>query len=112
MAQSIRIVFIVDDNLIGNKMAMKIVLRDVIAWQEAKGYPIVFFTEASLNLAEDDELMQLMVDANIMSSLSVSRVRTRNRCARPRSIKTFAKIRDARSRPQTSKNRAWRFGAA
>ena len=34
------IVFIVDDNLIGNKKAIKEVLRDVIAWQEANGYPL------------------------------------------------------------------------
>src|SRR5262249_31989887 len=32
-----------------------------------KGYPFDFFTEASLDLAEDDELMELMVEANIIS---------------------------------------------
>jgi radical SAM superfamily enzyme YgiQ (UPF0313 family) len=58
-------VFIVDDNLIGNKKAIKAVLREVIAWQETHGYPITFATEASIDLAEDDELMRLMVDANI-----------------------------------------------
>jgi radical SAM superfamily enzyme YgiQ (UPF0313 family) len=57
--------FIVDDNLIGNKKAVKELLRDVAAWQREHGYPLSFFTEASLDLAEDDELMQLMVDANI-----------------------------------------------
>ena len=57
--------FIVDDNLIGNKRAIKRVLRDVISWQEAKGYPLMFATEASIDLAEDAELMQLMADANI-----------------------------------------------
>jgi radical SAM superfamily enzyme YgiQ (UPF0313 family) len=64
-AQGMRLVFIVDDNLIGNKKAIKAVLRDVIAWQEAGGYPLSFFTEASLDLAEDDELMTLMVEAGI-----------------------------------------------
>src|SRR5207249_9165138 len=63
-AQKIFITFVVDDNLIGNKKAIKAVLRDVIAYQKAHGYPFDFFTEASLDLAEDDELMQLMVDAN------------------------------------------------
>ena len=58
-------VFIVDDNLIGNKKAIKVVLREVIAWQEKHGYPMTFATEASIDLAEDEELMQLMVDANI-----------------------------------------------
>jgi radical SAM superfamily enzyme YgiQ (UPF0313 family) len=66
-AQGIEIAFIVDDNLIGNKKAIKALLRDLIAWQEANGYPFDFFTEASLDLAEDEELMRLMVDANILS---------------------------------------------
>jgi radical SAM superfamily enzyme YgiQ (UPF0313 family) len=66
-AQNMRIIFIVDDNLIGNKKAVKEVLRDLVAWQQAEGYPLVFFTEASLDLAEDAELMRLMVDANIIS---------------------------------------------
>ena len=57
--------FIVDDNLIGNKRAMKGLLRDVAAWQRANGFPLTFFTEASLDLAEDDELIRLMVEANI-----------------------------------------------
>ncbi len=66
-AQKMRIVFIVDDNLIGNKKAIKEVLRDVIAWQEENGYPLTFFTEASIDLADDDELMEMMVDANILA---------------------------------------------
>src|SRR5260370_72884 len=66
-AQKIDIAFIVDDNLIGNKKAIKLLLRDLIAYQQANGYPFGFFTEASLDLAEDAELMQLMVDSNIAS---------------------------------------------
>ncbi|HUI95943.1 MAG TPA: radical SAM protein [Xanthobacteraceae bacterium] len=58
------LVFVVDDNLIGNKKEMKKILRDVIAWQQAKGFPLTFATEASLDLADDDELMRLMVEAN------------------------------------------------
>jgi radical SAM superfamily enzyme YgiQ (UPF0313 family) len=58
-------VFIVDDNLIGNKQAIKGILRDIIQYQERHGYPFRFFTEATLDLAEDDELMRLMADANI-----------------------------------------------
>jgi radical SAM superfamily enzyme YgiQ (UPF0313 family) len=64
-AQGIDIAFIVDDNLIGNKRAIKVLLRDLIDYQKAHGYPFDFFTEASLDLAEDEELMRLMVDANI-----------------------------------------------
>jgi radical SAM superfamily enzyme YgiQ (UPF0313 family) len=65
LEQGLEIAFIVDDNLIGNKEAIKVVLRSVIAWQNAHGYPLTFFTEASLDLADDPELLQLMVDANI-----------------------------------------------
>jgi len=57
--------FIVDDNLIGNKKAVKVLLATVKEWQEKHAYPITFFTEASIDLADDDELMQAMVDANI-----------------------------------------------
>ena len=65
--QRLRMVFIVDDNLIGNKVAVKKLLRDIAAWQAAEGYPFTFCTEASLNLSEDDELMELMVAANIIA---------------------------------------------
>jgi radical SAM superfamily enzyme YgiQ (UPF0313 family) len=58
-------VFIVDDNLIGNKKAIKELLKHVIAWQQANGFPLTFVTEASIDLADDDELMRLMVEANI-----------------------------------------------
>jgi radical SAM superfamily enzyme YgiQ (UPF0313 family) len=66
-AQGMRIVFIVDDNLIGNRKAVKVLLRDLADWQRAQGYPMVFFTEASLDLADDPELLRLMVEANIVS---------------------------------------------
>jgi radical SAM superfamily enzyme YgiQ (UPF0313 family) len=65
LAKGKNTVFIVDDNLIGNKKAIKAVLRDVLAWQEKHGFPITFAAEASIDLAEDDELMRLMVAANI-----------------------------------------------
>ena len=61
------IVFAVDDNLIGNKKAIKPILRDIIRWQQERAYPITFFTEASLDLAEDEELMQLLGLANFQS---------------------------------------------
>ncbi len=64
-AQGCRTVFVVDDNLIGNKKAVKVLLRALIEWQRAHGYPMILFTEASLDLAEDAELMQLMGEANI-----------------------------------------------
>ena len=68
LKSKVPIVFIVDDNLIGNKKAIKEVLRDVIAWQEQHNYPLTLFTEASIDLADDPELMDLMVQANFIAT--------------------------------------------
>jgi radical SAM superfamily enzyme YgiQ (UPF0313 family) len=57
-------VFIVDDNFIGNKQSAKEMLRALSRWQKKNRYPFVLMTEASINLAEDEELMQLMSAAN------------------------------------------------
>jgi hypothetical protein len=54
----------VDDNFIGNKKAVKAFLPHLIAWQRAHGYPFSFSTEASINLADDAELLALMRAAN------------------------------------------------
>jgi radical SAM superfamily enzyme YgiQ (UPF0313 family) len=58
-----RYVFVVDDNFIGNKRNAKVFLRELIPWMEDRNYPFSLITEASLNLAEDDELIELMVKA-------------------------------------------------
>lgn len=58
-----RYIFVVDDNFIGNKRNAKIFLRALIPWMEERNYPFILLTEASLNLAEDDELIELMVKA-------------------------------------------------
>ncbi|TVM18361.1 B12-binding domain-containing radical SAM protein [Oceanidesulfovibrio indonesiensis] len=57
-------VFIVDDNFIGNKHAVKRFLPELVEWQRSRRYPFTFITEASVNLADDAELMLLMSDAN------------------------------------------------
>jgi radical SAM superfamily enzyme YgiQ (UPF0313 family) len=58
-------VFIVDDNFIGNKRKLKVeILPAIIQWMKEKDYPFPLSTEASINLADDEELMQLMVEAN------------------------------------------------
>jgi radical SAM superfamily enzyme YgiQ (UPF0313 family) len=57
-------VFLVDDNFIGNsKLALQLA-KDLAAWQERNGRPFVFFTEASIDLADRPELMAAMVSAN------------------------------------------------
>ena len=62
-----RSVLMVDDNFIGNKKNAKQMLRELLEWQKEKGYPFTFNTEASIDLAEDKELMRLMVACNFDS---------------------------------------------
>ncbi len=56
-------VFIVDDNFIGDKRRTKALLRELIAWRERVHPGMGFLTEASVNLADDPELLDLMVKA-------------------------------------------------
>jgi radical SAM superfamily enzyme YgiQ (UPF0313 family) len=58
------VVFIVDDNFIGNKRNVRLLMPDLIAWSERHKQPFSFITEASVNLAEDDELLEMMRRAN------------------------------------------------
>ena len=60
-------VFFVDDNFIGNKASLKEhLLPELIKWRQDKtGF--VFFTEASINLADDPKLMDMMVQAGFDS---------------------------------------------
>ncbi len=56
--------FIVDDNFIGNKLKLKTeILPAIIKWMKEKNNPFCFSTEASINLCDDEDLMQLMVKA-------------------------------------------------
>jgi radical SAM superfamily enzyme YgiQ (UPF0313 family) len=55
--------FIVDDNFIGNKKAAKIMLARLATWNQTAGHPFDYFTEASVNLAADDDLIDGMVRA-------------------------------------------------
>ncbi|MEB3240498.1 MAG: B12-binding domain-containing radical SAM protein [Synechococcus sp.] len=58
-----RSIFLVDDNFIGNKRNAKLLLPEIRKWQEQHGYPFSFSTEASVDLADDEEMMRMMHDA-------------------------------------------------
>lgn len=60
-------VFFVDDNFIGNKRQVKELLQAVIHWRKRRQPQIDFITEASVNLADDGELMELMTRAGFRS---------------------------------------------
>jgi radical SAM superfamily enzyme YgiQ (UPF0313 family) len=53
-------VFVVDDNFIGNKRNVKKLLPDLVAWQEQNDFPFSLLTEASVNLADDNALLDTM----------------------------------------------------
>lgn len=56
--------FFVDDNFIANKSYLKKeLLPQLIAWRNAKSVTNQYYTECSINLADDPELMELMVQA-------------------------------------------------
>ncbi|GGE89725.1 B12-binding domain-containing radical SAM protein [Stappia taiwanensis] len=57
----------VDDNLIGNKKAVKAFLPELIAWQKAHRRPFELSTEASLNLADDPALLTMMQQAGFFA---------------------------------------------
>lgn len=57
-------IFIVDDNFIGNKKRVKTEFLPALkAWQQTHGHPFHFFTEASINIADDEELLGAMREA-------------------------------------------------
>ena len=61
-------VFVVDDNFIGNKNKLKTeVLPAVVEWMKKRHYPFTLTTQASVGLADDEELMRLMVEAGFDS---------------------------------------------
>lgn len=62
-------VFIVDDNFIGNRAKLKSeLLPALIEWGGTKKHPFSYSTEVSINLVDDEELVELMVDAGFTST--------------------------------------------
>jgi radical SAM superfamily enzyme YgiQ (UPF0313 family) len=59
-------VFVVDDNFIGNKKRAKVFLKELAAWNRDNGHPFAYFTEASLNLADDVPLLDAMFEAGFL----------------------------------------------
>ena len=60
-------VFIVDDNFIGNKKNVRQLLPELAKWQKANGYPFSLITESSVNLADDEPLLESMREAGFRS---------------------------------------------
>ena len=60
-------VFLVDDNFIGNKRDAMQLLPVLGEWQKAHRYPFTLFTEATVNLARMDKLMDAMIEAGFDS---------------------------------------------
>jgi radical SAM superfamily enzyme YgiQ (UPF0313 family) len=60
-------VFFVDDNFIGNKHLLKNdLLPALVHWMKKNNYPFIFTTEASINISDDPQLMELMVEAGFI----------------------------------------------
>ena len=59
-------VFLVDDNFIGNQKNVKQLLPAMAEWNDRHRRPFSFFTEASVNLADDPELLEMMKAAGFI----------------------------------------------
>ncbi|GEP07344.1 B12-binding domain-containing radical SAM protein [Methylobacterium oxalidis] len=61
------VVYFVDDNFIGNRKATRDMLPHLIEWQKRNDYPLQFACEATLNMAKQPEILELMRQANFMT---------------------------------------------
>ncbi len=61
-------VFFVDDNFIGNRKKARELLPEIAAWRRRERAPLDFFTEASIDLADDLELVDLMTAAGFAAA--------------------------------------------
>jgi hopanoid C-2 methylase len=60
------VVYFVDDNFIGNRKAAKEMLPHLVAWQKQHAYPLQFACEATLNIAKQSEILELMREASFL----------------------------------------------
>jgi radical SAM superfamily enzyme YgiQ (UPF0313 family) len=60
-------VFFADDNFIGHRAYCKELLRALARWNAAQRQPLSFYTQASIDMVRDEELLGLMRDANFAS---------------------------------------------
>jgi radical SAM superfamily enzyme YgiQ (UPF0313 family) len=69
MAQPVRpaVIYFVDDNFIGNRKATREMLPHLVAWQKRNGYPVQLACEATLNIAQQPDILALMRDANFIT---------------------------------------------
>ncbi|MDR7037513.1 MULTISPECIES: B12-binding domain-containing radical SAM protein [Methylobacterium] len=61
------VVYFVDDNFIGNRKATRDMLPHLVDWQKRNDYPLQFACEATLNMAKQPEILELMRQANFMT---------------------------------------------
>jgi hopanoid C-2 methylase len=61
------VVYLVDDNFIGNRKAARDLLPHLIDWQKRRGYPLQFACEATLNIAKQIEILELMREAAFLT---------------------------------------------
>lgn len=84
-------VSVVDDNFIGNKRILKNdILPAVIDWSKKHKYPFHFITEVSINLADDDQLIRMMVDAGFYSvfvGIETPNVKGLEECGKSQNLK-------------------------
>jgi radical SAM superfamily enzyme YgiQ (UPF0313 family) len=58
--------YFVDDNFIGNRKATKEMLPHLVEWQKRNHYPVMFACEATLNIAKQTEILELMRESNFV----------------------------------------------
>ena len=83
--------FLVDDNFIGNRREVRALLPELTRWQRERQHPFSLFTEASLDLAEDEPLMAEMVQAGfnmVFMGIETPDLCTLKATAKPQNLKS------------------------